>query len=287
MKPKRVIVNVISKIYKIVYEAAFPPKCLVCGNFMHAPLAACSSFAGKSQIENRAWRLAVQTQIEWWLADYLCSYCIQGLAAVESPLCNCCGLPFRSSQGEDHLCSDCLRAPKYFKMARAALVYNKISTEMIHCFKYKSKTQLAGPLGALLMRTFRRFWDGHRIDVIVPVPLHIKRLMKRGFNQAYLLIRSWQTMPDLRLLNPRDLQIERDVLVRTAPTVPQTALSRAQRGINIKNAFDIQSQDKIADQKVLLIDDVYTTGATVNECARMLLQNGAKGVDVLTLARAV
>jgi competence protein ComFC len=89
------------------------------------------------------------------------------------------------------------------------------------------------------------------------------------------------------LLRLGDLRIERDVLIRTVPTAPQSALGRAERAVNIKNAFAVKYPDKIKDKRILLIDDVYTTGATVDECARILLKFGAAQVDVLTLARAV
>ena len=168
MKRKRVIADLIFEIYKIVYEAVFPSKCLVCGNFMQIQRRARCSFKGKYDIDKHSLQLAVQNQIEKLMAEYLCRDCIQGLSAVEPPLCTSCGLPFHSRIGENHHCSDCLTSPKKFGIARAALVYDKISTEVIHCFKYKGKTQLAKPLSVLLMTTFRYFWDENSIDLILP-----------------------------------------------------------------------------------------------------------------------
>jgi ComF family protein len=123
--------------------------------------------------------------------------------------------------------------------------------------------------------------------MVLPVPLHPGRLRQRGFNQAYLLIWSW---PHLAARYGNDLaliRIERDLLIRTKPTAPQSALGRDQRADNIKDAFDLKRHDAVAGKKILLIDDVYTTGATANECGRLLLDRGAQKVDVLTLARAV
>ena len=287
MKPLNMITNLIFELYKIVYEAVFPSKCLVCNSFMHAPDSNCSRFTGKFYNKTHTPPLAFQIQLESLLADCLCHDCIKGLAAVESPLCKSCGLPFNSRQGEDHHCGDCITSPRKFRIARAALVYDKISTEVIHCFKYKGKTQLARPLSELLMMTLRNYWDDNSINVILPVPLHIKRLMKRGFNQAHLLIRDWHLKAKQNEIDLQDCKIESDVLVRTTPTVAQTALSRSQRAINVRNAFILKSKEKIVNQNVLLVDDVYTTGATVNECAGVLLEHGAKRVDVLTLARAI
>ncbi len=231
--------------------------------------------------------ISVQAQAEKLLAAHLCPNCIRGLVAVESPLCSCCGLPFKSRHGVDHRCGDCSASPKKFRIARAPLIYEKIFTEVIHCYKYKGKIQLARPLGELLLTAFRLFWDKDSIDVIIPVPLHLKRFRKRGFNQAYLLLQKWQTMAGRVAFDPDDLRIERDVLVRTLPTAPQTGLGRKERAANIKDAFDLVDDQKIIDKRVLLVDDVYTTGATVNECARLLLARGATHVDVLSLARAV
>ena len=125
------------------------------------------------------------------------------------------------------------------------------------------------------------------IDVVIPIPLHLARFRQRGFNQTYLLVRNWQTIARQISFDLGNLQIDRDVLSRTVPTPPQTGLDRRQRAANIKNAFELADRAKIADKRILLVDDVYTTGATVNECARLLLAHGAAHVDVLSLARAV
>ena len=143
------------------------------------------------------------------------------------------------------------------------------------------------PLSELLLTAFRLFWDKDSIDVVVPVPLHLKRLRKRGFNQAHLLIRNWQAITSQLPFDPSDLQVERDVLVRSVPTAPQSGLGRRQRAANIKDAFGLLDEAKIIDKRILLVDDVYTTGATVDECARLLLHHGAAHVDVLSLARAI
>ena len=274
--------TIVRKIYKIVNATVFPPKCLVCKSFIPASEGDCNAFPGQVDLS-----LSVQIQVERLLSGYLCRNCIGGLVAVDSPLCSCCGLPFESRHGIDHRCGDCSASPKKFRMARAPLVYERIFTEVIHCYKYKGKIQLARPLGELLLTAFRFFWDKDSIDVVVPVPLHLKRLRKRGFNQAYLLIRNWQTIAGQVPIDLSDLQIERGVLSRNVATAPQTGLGRRQRADNIKDAFELVDEAKIIDKRILLVDDVYTTGATVDECARLLLNHGAAHVDVLSLARAV
>jgi len=196
-------------------------------------------------------------------------------------------MPIKGRQGSDHRCGDCILDPKYFRIARAPLVYENNMLRVVHCFKYKGKIQLANPLAEILLIAFGLFWEKDSIDMVLPVPLHDKRLRRRGFNQAYLLVRHWNTWVGKDPNHPARLQIERNLLVRVADTTPQSALGRAQRAVNIKNAFDLDDPDAVVDKRILLIDDVYTTGATVNECARRLLNCGARHVDVLTLARAV
>jgi len=274
--------KIVKKLYKIVNETVFPPKCLVCRSFIDPPQSEENGYSSAVDLS-----LNIQSQVERLFAKYLCWDCIRGLVVVESPLCSCCGLPFESRQGIDHRCGDCSASLKKFRIARAPLVYEQIFTEVIHCYKYKGKIQLARPLAELLLTAFRFFWDKDSIDVVVPVPLHLKRLRKRGFNQVYLLIRNWQTIAGQVHLDLNDLQIERDVIVRNVSTVPQTGLGRRQRAANIKDAFELVDEAKIIDKRILLVDDVYTTGATVDECARLLLHHGAAHVDVLSLARAV
>jgi ComF family protein len=158
---------------------------------------------------------------------------------------------------------------------------------VIHCFKYKEKTQLARPLGALLFTAFINFWDKMSIDLIVPVPLHIKKMRIRGFNPSFLLVKDWGHIAEGLQIDMPDIPIDINVLERRRWTQPQTGLGRKERLVNIKNAFHIRNGSKITGKRILLVDDVYTTGATVNECTKVLLKGGAGRVDVLTLARAI
>jgi ComF family protein len=151
--------------------------------------------------------------------------------------------------------------------------------EAIHAFKYGKKVSLSRPLAALARQTFLQFWDTDTIDLLVPVPLHLERLRERGFNQTHLLIRRWAKLDQI--------PFDGLVLSRTRWTEPQTALSRKERQENIKGAFAVENPEKIEGRRIVLVDDVYTTGSTVNECARVLMAAGAEFVDVLILARAV
>jgi ComF family protein len=287
MKKQPVLSHLLHKFYQIVHQTVFPPKCLVCANFFHPPDDPGGAISGGCHDPVNLLASSLRAYADRVMARYLCPHCIKGLVEITSPLCTCCGMPFKSRQGQDHHCGECLTSPKQFRIARAPLVYEPIMTEIIHCFKYRGKIQLAQPLGELLLTAFMFFWDKDSIDVIMPVPLHPKRLRNRGFNQVYLLIRNWSTIAASRFCDPPRLRIERDILIRKVPTEPQTALGRTDRAVNIKNAFELKGEEKITDKRILLIDDVYTTGATASECARLLLNRGAQQVDVLTLARAV
>lgn len=279
--------GILNRQFKTLHRIVFPPQCLVCRRFFHPLDIDAAVFAQDRGGKIGPAPLSLQGQAERLLSAYLCPACIQGLVAVEAPMCDCCGWPMNGRQGADHRCGDCIRAPKNYRIARAPLIYAPILTRVVHCFKYKGKVQLAKPLAELLLTAFRLFWAPDSIDVIVPVPLHIKRFRMRGFNQAYLLVCSWNAAAGQYSYRPAQLQVEHNLLVRKAATVPQSALGRAERAANIKNAFGLIKPEKVKNKRILLVDDVYTTGATVNECTRLLLNCGARHVDVLTLARAV
>lgn len=203
----------------------------------------------------------------------LCPKCNAGIRFITGSLCICCGMPFISQETSNHFCSRCIRKKKPFSRARSVAVYEGILMEAIHWFKYNGKTSLAKPLGQLLTKGFSN--PGY--DLIVPVPLHRTRIKERGFNQALLLARE--------LAETYSLPVDYIRLKRIRPTDPQTGLKGKERMKNVRGAFAVEYGRFFEDKNVLLIDDVYTTGATVSECCRVLKKAGAKNTDVLTLAR--
>jgi ComF family protein len=287
-------------------KALFPTRCLVCGSFFHsAPPKICdlelkAVGADRSNIAQEFIESPRATSTPGnyysdnipkifgkWMAPFLCPACASEFLPVEFPQCSRCGMVFKSRQGEDHVCGECLDSPKRFQIARSAGIYKDTLMAVIHCFKYKEKTQLARPLGALLFTAFINFWDKMSIDLIVPVPLHIKKMRIRGFNPSFLLVKDWGHIAESLQIDMPDIPIDINVLERRRWTQPQTGLGRKERLVNIKNAFHIRNGSKITGKRILLVDDVYTTGATVNECTKVLLKGGAGHVDVLTLARAI
>jgi len=217
------------------------------------------------------------------LASYLCPECFDDCRPIAPPLCSQCGRMYTSRIVGDHLCGDCIEVTKPFRKARAWGAHEGALLRVIHSFKYHHQTFLARPLGILLYDAFQAHWHSDDIDVIIPVPLHPKRLRQRGFNQSRLLIGHWPSDADGATVG----RPTSDWLIRTRWTRSQTGLRRKERQANMRGAFALQGRPPLASKQVLLVDDVYTTGATVTECARVLLAGGARRVDVLTLARAM
>ena len=287
-------------------QALFPTRCLVCGSFFHTAahkicdlksgaMGANHSTIAKEFIEKPVLTSAHGKYYSGNLPKvfgksmdpFLCPTCTSRFLPVGSPQCSRCGMVFESRQGEDHVCGECLDSPKRFQIARSAGIYKDTLMAVIHCFKYKGKTQLARPLGALLFTAFINFWDKMSMDLIVPVPLHVNKMRIRGFNPSFLLVKDWVRIAECLHVELPDIPIDINALERRRWTEPQTGLGRKERLANIKNAFHIRNGSKITGKRILLVDDVYTTGATVNECTKVLLKGGAGHVDVLTLARAV
>lgn len=164
-------------------------------------------------------------------------------------------------------------------MARALGSYEGSLREAIHRWKYQGKTYLTPFLGEWMEEGLRRYWDPEALDLLIPVPLHIERLRDRGFNQALLLVKELSRRTGI----PYPLK----VLQKRIPTVPQVHLSGAEREKGVRGVFHVKRREKITGKSVLLVDDVYTTGATINECSKVLIAGGAERVDVLTLAHAI
>lgn len=198
---------------------------------------------------------------------------------IQPPFCEACGLPFPHDDTVG-LCGACIDHTPVYRHARAALVYDDNSRDLILRFKHGDQTQATNVFVPWMIQAGQDLL--YQADIIIPVPLHRFRLLKRRYNQAGLIARA------LAKHYPQAHYIP-DGLVRVKNTIPQGHQSRKQRADNIRHAFDIhpRNKDVFTGKTVLIIDDVYTTGATVNECAKTLLGAGAKAVDVLTIAKIV
>jgi ComF family protein len=205
----------------------------------------------------------------------VCPACTDKIEWVASPLCPCCGRVYSAGEGGDHLCGPCQTEPPPFAHARAAVLYEEEgpSGQAIKRFKYSRRLDMLPVMQEWLRRPLCLELV-READLVAPVPLHPSRLRHRGFNQSLLLA---QAFPDAPL--------ERELLTRVRPTPPQTGLNPKERRENVKGAFAVPRPDLVKGKQVVLIDDVFTTGATVKECAKVLRKAGARQVDILTVAR--
>lgn len=195
---------------------------------------------------------------------------------MSSPICPKCGIPF-SGAGEDHLCGSCLSFPPAFDRGRGAFLYEGAIRDLIHAFKYNQKIHLRYPLAMLTLQGISDFQKENELDIIIPVPLHRKRLRQRGFNQAVLLGQIMSRVLSLPMLP--------DAMTRVRYTEPQVELSSSERRLNVKGAFSVKDGSSVAGKRILLLDDVMTTGSTMDECSRELKKAGAANVTAITIAR--
>ncbi|HEY3378009.1 MAG TPA: ComF family protein [Armatimonadota bacterium] len=203
----------------------------------------------------------------------ICAGCLQGFTALPTPRCRQCDLPLDPLAHTDEHCAACRDDPPPFDAARAAGLYGSTLRQAIHVFKYEMVRALARPLADYALTQLTLPFP---VDCLCPVPLHHAREAMRGFNQSLLLAehfgQCWQ------------LPVAAELLIRTQNTTPQMLLPLAQRRENVKGVF--RARETLAACTVGLVDDVFTTGATLRECSSVLKRAGAQRVLVITLARA-
>ena len=254
------------KILNELIDIVYPPRCHICHGFLR-----------DDQLENRS--------------IFFCRTCSDNFVRIASPICPVCCTPLEMSQ-EDHLCEDCLRKKPYYTATYACYQYDGAIKDAIHQFKYGSKSFMSKSLGPLLAafsensdlmpyrqgnETCRWVQESDHL-LIMPVPLHPKRLRERGFNQSLLLA----DHVAVRLGTELDFMSLR----RVKYTAPQTGLGKKARRKNVHRAFEVINSKAVKGKTVLLVDDVATTGNTLNECARILKRSGCSDVFCLVLAKA-
>jgi ComF family protein len=208
-------------------------------------------------------------------AATLCPTCWGKIQFIAPPLCACCGAPFDIPAGEGMLCGHCLTTPPRYRTARSAMLYDDASRKLVLGFKHGDRTHAARALSAWMQRAGGEALM--QVDTLIPVPLHRWRLFKRRYNQAAMLAR--------HIAANVGKEVWVDALLRVRPTPSQGHRKRKERQENVRGAFALSPRYDCAGKVVMLVDDVLTTGATVEECSRVLLDAGAKEVHVLTLSR--
>jgi ComF family protein len=211
---------------------------------------------------------------------FFCRACWSSIKPLNAPVCPRCGRPFASpitlEHSPHHLCGPCRQRRPAYTRAWSLYPYEPPLQDAIRLFKYHGKVVLAAALGDLMCAAVRQPLE---VDLLMPVPLHPSRLREREFNQSILLAD--------RLNRRLRLPLSHDNLIRIRRTESQTALSRAARLKNLRRSFAVLRPEEIKGKRILLVDDVLTTGTTVNECAKVLRKAGSADVYVGTLARTI
>jgi ComF family protein len=235
--------------FRALLELLFPPLCHICKTFIPK--------AGEL---------------------FICADCLGKITFLVNPLCPVCGTPFLTEDGVDHTCGDCLKNPP-LHICRSATHFSGPVQELIHRFKYGYRVHLSQPLGLLAANALQPFQSEAAPDMILPVPLHRKRLRQRGFNQSQLiagvLAKKW------------GVPLVTGNLRRVRWTEPQTTLDAAERRDNVRGAFDLRYPQRLEGKRVLLVDDVLTTGSTLRACAEPLREAGAAAIFAVTVARSL
>ena len=209
----------------------------------------------------------------------ICSDCKRNIIYIEPPYCSICGKPFVSGKGISHICIDCIKGKSRFVKSRAVFEYNGLIAELIQRFKFNDRVNLSSLFVNELLNLYKADFFDEGINAIIPVPLSDKRLKQRSYNQARLLAKGLS----------RELSIPcyTDVIKKVKEIPPQSTLKADARYNNVKHAYTVSGGDLLKERKVLLVDDVITTGATVNACIAALHRAGIKQVYTMAIAMRV
>ncbi len=234
-------------IFKSILNILLPPRCLKCGKLVLAE-------------------------------EGLCAKCLNELNFIAAPYCRKCGQAFlEEDTGQKMLCGGCLKRKRSpFRMLRSSLEYDEASKPLILALKFMDKTENATTLAKWLNLSMKDL-KSEGADLIIPVPLHFSRMLKRRYNQSALLVKELSKISKIKA--------DYTSLYRKKKTRPQVELMGLARVKNVKGAFSVKKPQNIKGKRIILVDDVMTTGSTLKECAIALKKAGAKSIDALTIAR--
>ncbi len=210
---------------------------------------------------------------------FVCAHCWQRVRFIRPPFCERCGLPYEGNLTTPFECTNCREMQLSFRSARSAVAAQGVVLEAIHRYKYQRALWFEPFLADLLIREAAPELRKEKWDWLVPVPLYSTKQREREFNQAERLAR--------RLSAAVDIPMNTRLLKRVSPTRTQTLLTRQERSANVRRAFAARKKARLHGERIVLVDDVFTTGATTSACAKTLLAAGAKEVCVWTVARGL
>ncbi len=206
----------------------------------------------------------------------LCDECYNRLKFIKEPCCFICGRPFINPNDISHTCGECIKTSRNFDSSRSIFVYESILKNNIISYKFMRDITLANVFAGF-MQSYIASELENAYDIIIPVPLHKKRLRERYFNQALLIVNG--------VPKNNQIKVDKYSLKRIKYTSPQVFLRGEERQKNVKGAFEVSNTEAVTGKRILVVDDIYTTGSTVNECSKVLKKAGALSVNVLTLAK--
>lgn len=240
-----------TSFFKTLFNIILPPRCAYCGKI---------------------------------IADEhgICAECFKKLHFISEPYCKICGTPFENeteiATSSHFICPNCASKKRITRFNRSAVIYDDFSKKALLSFKFQDKISLSKLFVKWLKVAGKDiFTEG--VDLLIPVPLSYRRLFKRRYNQSALLAYD--------LSKSTEIPVLLDTLIKIKHTKPQASLKENARLTNLKNAYKVQKNEQIKGKRVLLIDDIMTTGSTLSECSKTLLKAGAKSVDTLTVARTL
>lgn len=237
-------------ILKEIINFILPPRCALCGDLLETDKG-------------------------------LCDKCIEAIDFISEGVCYYCGHPqsnFVDKRGHT-ICGNCLNHPKrLFRLSRSACCYNDVSQKLILDFKFRDRTDLSSLLAKMMYVSGKDIFD-LGVDVIVPIPLHYTRLIRRRYNQSSLLAKELSKLTGVPVVY--------DAIVKSKMTRPQVSCNGLERLNNVKGAFSLKDSKQLYGKKVLLVDDVLTTGSTLKECGLLIKKAHPKSIDSLTIARVI
>ena len=236
------------KIAEGLLDIFYPPRCLFCG---------------RSMLDEPG--------------RHICAFCLGLIDLVRSPRCRKCGCALDPAAGaEDRICGACLKKAPFFDSAESAVYYREPAAGLLHRLKYHGDTTVIGGIEEI-MRSVEVSERFHQCDIIIPVPLHPRRLKDRGLNQSLVLASA--------VFKEYRYKIVPDALKRIKNTKPQTGLDGRARRKNLRNVFQVKNVETIAGKNICVVDDVFTTGTTINECSKTLKKAGARSVHAWVFYR--